>query len=178
MFRKQGSRVLLSHPRLTVVEDDILLPDGSASTYLRFAGSEFAVTLLCRRPDGAFLLQREYSYPPNERLLQLPGGGGREDEAPEEAANRELMEESGYRAGRLTRLGWMYGNNRRSDGKMHVFLAEELADAALPPDPGEVVENVWVGEEELERLIRDGEVVNAFLLAAWALYRAKFPRSA
>jgi ADP-ribose pyrophosphatase len=87
VFRKQGSRVVLSHPRLTVVEDDILLPDGSASTYLRYATTGFAVTVLCRRPDGAFLLQREYSYPPNERLLQLPGGG-REDEEPAQAANR------------------------------------------------------------------------------------------
>ena len=178
MFRKQRSRVVLSHPRLTVVEDDILLPNGSASTYLRFAGTGFAVTLLCRRPDGAFLLQREYSYPPDERLLQLPGGGSRMGEEAEVAANRELMEESGYRAGRLTQLGWFYTDNRRSDSKMHVFLAEDLAEAALPPDPGEVVENVWVAEEELERVIRDGEVVNAFLLAAWALYRARFPRPA
>ena len=178
MFRRQSSRIVLSHPRLTVVEDDILLPDGIASTYLRFINTGFGVTLLCRRPDGTFLLQREYSYPPNERLLQLPGGGGQEGEETEQAANRELMEESGYRAGRLTPLGWWYLDNRRSDGKMHVFLATDLAEASLPPDPEEVIENVWMPEAELERLIHDGEIVNAFLLAAWSLYRAKFPRSA
>ena len=177
MFRKQRSRVVLSHPRLTVIEDDILLPDGSETSYLRFAATGFGVTMLCRRADGAFLLQREYSYPPDERLLQLPGGGGGDGETPEEAGNRELMEESGYRAGRVTSLGWCYANNRRSDSKMHFFLAEDLSEAALPPDPWELVENVWVAEHELERLIRDGEVVNAFLLAAWALYRARFPPS-
>ena len=130
------------------------------------------MTLLCQRGDGAFLLQREYSYPPDARLLQLPGGGGRDGEEPEAAANRELMEESGYRAGRLTRLGWVYGDNRRSDGKMYFFLGQDLEAASLPPDPGEVVENVWVTADELDRLIRGGDVVNAFLLAAWAFYRA------
>jgi len=105
--------------------------------------------------------------------LRIPGGGGRPDETPAAAANRELMEESGYRAGRLTELGWWYANNRRSDAKMHVFLAEELAEAGLPPDAEEAIENVWVTEDELERLIQRGDVVNAFLLAAW---RGRAPR--
>jgi hypothetical protein len=57
---------------------------------------------------------------------------------------------------------------------MHVFLAEQLTEASLPADPGEACENIWLLEEELDGLIREGAVVNAFLLAAWALYRARF----
>ncbi len=61
---------------------------------------------------------------------------------------------------------------------MLAFLADDLVEASLPPDPEEFIENIWVDEAELERLIRDGEIVNAFLLATWALYRAKSLRSA
>lgn len=175
MFRRTGSRVLLSHPRLTVIEDDILLKDGTPSTYIRFAAAGFGITLVCRRPDGKILAQREYSYPPDAYLMQFPGGGSQDAEDPPAAANRELMEEAGYRAGRLTLLGSFLGDNRRSSAMMHVYLAEDLAEQSLPGDAGEVVTHTWLDEQEIEGLISEGGVTNCFFLAAWTLYRARFP---
>jgi len=174
LWRTHGTRTVFEHPRMTLVEDDVELPNGLRVGYLRVARPEgaFAVAVLARR-DGMVLLEREYSHPPGRWLLQLPGGGGNPDEPPAEAANRELMEEAGLRAGRLTHLGAFYGDNRRSDARMHVFLAEELVEERRPADAEETIESVWVAEAELDRMIAAGEVENVHRLAAWCLYRAK-----
>ena len=66
------SKVLLDHPRITVVEDSVELPGGEVTSYVRLAGHN-AVTVVCLR-DDEILLQREYSYPVGEVLLQFPGG--------------------------------------------------------------------------------------------------------
>lgn len=88
MWTRLSSRVVFAHPRLTLVEDEVALPGGVVVRYLRVPSGGFGVTLLCRRADGAVLLQREYSYPPNARLLQLPGGGGRPGETMASLARR------------------------------------------------------------------------------------------
>ena len=55
-----------------------------------------------------------------------------------------------------------------------MYLAEDLTEAALPGDPEEQqIETVWVGEDEVDALIRSGQIVNLSILAAWAFYRAR-----
>lgn len=115
------SKVLLDHPRITVVEDTVQLPSGHITAYVHLASGSDAVTVICLR-GGAILLQREFSYPVGEVLLQFPGGKIEGDETPEQAAARELKEESGFAFSRCETLGWCYGNNRRSDQKCTWFL--------------------------------------------------------
>ena len=126
MWRRRETNVLLKHPRLTVVEDTVELPSGQVVPYLRFDGDEASVCVICVQ-DGQVLVAREYSYPPNETLYQFPGGGVNPDEPLPAAANRELAEECGYAAQKLSALGWFYTNNRRSSQKMHVFFSRRLA---------------------------------------------------
>jgi ADP-ribose pyrophosphatase YjhB (NUDIX family) len=75
--------------------------------------------------DGKILLQKEYSYPPNETLYQFPGGAIEKNETPEKAAIRELAEEAKLK-GELEYLGWFYVENRRTKAMLHVFLATQL----------------------------------------------------
>ena len=98
-WKRISSRVLLDHPRLTVYDDEVELPDGRRVSYLRVPSSGVVATVLARRDDGKILLQRQYSYPPDQVMLELPGGNVPDGEDPREGANRELMEEAGYRAG-------------------------------------------------------------------------------
>ena len=162
------SKVLLDHPRITVMEDSVELPSGEITSYVRLAGHN-AVTVICLR-DDEILLQREYSYPVGKVLLQFPGGKIDGSETPEHAAARELREESGFTFSECERLGWYYLSNRRSDSKMYVVLAKDMTPCEKSGgDAEEDIESFWMPLGKLKVLIAHGEITNFSVLAAWAL---------
>jgi 8-oxo-dGTP pyrophosphatase MutT (NUDIX family) len=180
MYKTVASRTLLVHPRLTVVEDQIEMPNGETGDYLWFPEKREGVGLLVRRPDGRILVQRESSYVPGIRLYQLPGGGLGRGEAPEAAANRELAEEAGLFASKLTPLGNYLIDHRRNAGRMYLFLAEEIEPRVTTArDKYEVdLTTEWMTHAEIDELIFDGNISNVHLLAGWALYNSYRGRKA
>ena len=71
---------------------------------------------------------------------ELPGGGGQAGETPEAAAQRELREEGGYRAARLTFLTRFFPSSAYLDEEAHCFIGEELTADPLPADDDEFIE--------------------------------------
>ena len=119
---------------------------------------------------GNVLLVRQYRLPAQQVLLEVPAGGVDEGESAEEAAQRELQEETGYRAERLERIGGFFVSPGYCTEFVHVFLATGLSESALDGDPGEdiVVERVPLGEaigliDGGE--IKDGKSIIGLLLA-------------
>lgn len=171
-WRRVSRRILLKHPRLTVIEDEIELPSGDRASYLLFGSGDESVTIICVR-NNEVLLQREYSYPPNEVLFQFPGGKVESSESFKDAATRELAEESQLEPEKIKVLGWYYVNNRRSDAKMYVVTASGFKkNQTLDGDSEEHIASLWLPIAEFEKMIRDGKIVNYSVLAAWALYKA------
>ena len=169
VWKRLDSKVLLKHPRITIVEDTVQLPSGLVTSYVRHDSRCDGVTVICLK-DGQILLQREYSYPIGEVLLQFPGGKIEDGETPEEAGGRELKEESGFAFSRCEMLGWYYLNNRRSDAKMYALLAEDVTPVQkCGGDAEEDIESFWLPVDRLKHMIAAGEVTNATVLAAWAL---------
>ncbi len=76
--------------------------------------------------DGNVVLVRQYRLAVGSDLLEVPAGGLHLGESPEEAAQRELAEETGYRAGDLRRLGGFYVSPGYTSEFIHVFLARRL----------------------------------------------------
>jgi 8-oxo-dGTP pyrophosphatase MutT (NUDIX family) len=174
MWKTISSKEVFNHPRLSLVEDEVVLPNGIKTTYLKYKDDgKCAVTVIAKRNDGKILLQTEYSYPPNQKLFQFPGGAVSALEAPEVGANRELMEEAGLMANKLELLGTYFTNNRRSAAKMLVYLACDLQEKSLKGDPEEDIESFWFSEDEIARMIKNDEIVNCHVLSAWCLYRIK-----
>lgn len=171
MWKTQSSKEIFKHPRITLIEDEVLLPNGHQISYLRFKEKGDGVTIIAQQDDGKILLQKEYSYPPNQSLFQFPGGGVTSGEDVEVGAQRELQEEAKIRARELKLLGSYLTNNRRSTAKMHVFLATGLESAPLEADLEESFEDFWLSEEEIDALIFKGEVINNNVLASWTLFK-------
>lgn len=164
---------LLDHPRMKIVEDIVELPNGNQTTYIREApDSKKSVTIIAINKKGQVLLQREYSYPPDEVMYQLPGGGIERDEDVITAANRELSEESGYISKETKLIGSFHTSNRRSDSKQYVVVARNLEGHKLPEDEEEFIENIWLMMDQLKELVRSGEVTNINLLAALQLFES------
>ncbi len=171
MWKTVSSKEIFNHPRLTLIEDEIILPNGHKISYLRFKDDGSCAVTIIAKKDGKILIQREYSYPPNQQLFQFPGGAVPANEKPEEGANRELMEEMGYRANKLELLGSYLMNNRRSTQKMYVFLASDLIKESLEQDVEEKIESFWFSEDEIARMIKNGKIINVHSLASWCVYK-------
>jgi ADP-ribose pyrophosphatase len=170
MWHLISTKTLFTHSRLSVIEDTVQLPSGEQVSYVKYGGLHTAVIILCIQGEEV-LIQSEYSYPPNQVLYQLPGGGCLRDEAPVDGARRELREEVGLAPGKIQEIGWFYMNNRRSDQKMHVFIASDFSKVSKEGgDKEEVITFEWVDKADVSNLIQKGEIVNYSLLAAWALF--------
>lgn len=159
MWKKISSKELLVHPRLTIIEDEVLLPSGVKTTYVKFKHRTDAALVIAVRKDGKILLQREYSYPQNQEV----------------GANRELTEEAKLRAQKLTLLGKFLLNNRRSTTMVFVYLGECLKETLyLGKEPEEKdIKSFWFSEKEIEDMIARNEIIIFPVLSAWSLYKVK-----
>ncbi len=168
-----NSHELFKHSRITLIEDDVKLPNGQIISYLRFANTGNAITILCIKEEK-ILIQKEYSYPVNEVLYQFPGGKVEKGETSSQAAKRELMEESGYKSTKLEQIGWYYINNRRTDAKMFIVLTQNPESGhKTQGDLEEDIRSEWIPFSTLEKMILNGKIVNYSVLAAWSFFKAK-----
>lgn len=160
---------LLVHSRMHVVEDMVRLPDGNVTTYVRSTPAvAHSVAVIAVNGAGELLLQREYSYPPDEIMWQLPGGAIEKDEDVITAAQRELSEESGYVAEECRIIGFFYSDNRRSDRRQYIVAARGIREELRPADPEEFIESYWLPVDEVERMIP--KLTNMNLQAALNLW--------
>jgi ADP-ribose diphosphatase len=116
--------------------------------------------------DGKALLVRQYRHATKETLLEIVAGNVDPGESFEEAAQRELSEEVGHRAGEIVPLGGFYLCPGYSTEFMHIFLARGLHAQAATPDEDEQVETAEIPLAELYRRARSGELRDAKTLAA------------
>ncbi len=144
-------------------------PDGS----YEIARSPRAAAVVAIRPDGRVLLVRHERPAIGGELLELPAGLVHEGEDPAACAERELLEETGYRArGTLRPLGGFYSSAGLTDERFELFLAETDAGPVGEPE-AEVAEVVAVPFEEAVSWARAGRLGDAktalgLLLAAVA----------
>ncbi len=125
-----------------------------------------AAAVLPETSDGKILLVRQYRYAVGEETLEIPAGLMEENETPEENARRELEEETGYIAGRLTFLYRYYSSPGFCSEVIHVFLADKLIPSVQNLDPDEFIEVVPVSLEEALRMIRGGEIADGKTISA------------
>ncbi len=120
-----------------------------------------ATVILPLGADGKILLIRQYRLPVRRRLWELPAGRCDPGESEEETARRELIEETGYRAGKLTRLLDFFPAPGFASERMIAFLAEELTAGEAEPEPYELIETRWVERTEALEMIRVNEIQDA-----------------
>lgn len=173
-WRKLSSTEVFSHPRIRLVEDSVELPDGKIATYMRYAPAQaHSVAVIAVNDQQEMLLQKEYSYPPDQVMWQLPGGRIEQGEGVLTAANRELSEESGVVGESCEQIGFFYTNNRRSDARQFVVVCKNLRHKAARRDDMEFIETHWIPISELRAMTAAGEFVNVNLLAALNMFFAK-----
>jgi ADP-ribose pyrophosphatase len=142
---------------VTLREDEVRLADGH-SVRREVVEHAHVAAMVPIDADGKVILVRQYRLPAREALLEIPAGGADEGESIAEAAQRELREEIGYRAGRLERLCGFYVSPGYCTEFIHVFLATDLVEDPIEGDPDEVITLERETLAEAGRMIEAGEI--------------------
>lgn len=166
--RRLASRRVYRGKVLSLDVDEVEEPGGVHATreVVRHSGS---VAVLAVQDDGRIVLVRQYRYPVDDALWELPAGRRDPGESPEEAAQRELQEEIGHRAGTLRKVAFFYTTPGFCDEAMHVFRASGLEPAKAQGDADERIEVQAFGLDELDRMIESGEIREGKTLVALLL---------
>jgi 8-oxo-dGTP pyrophosphatase MutT (NUDIX family) len=167
-----SSRIIYSNRWLTLREDGIMRRDGARGVYGVLQKPPFA--LIVPYFDEGFYLVEQYRYPVRQRCWEFPAGAWDSDADvdPEAAARRELTEETGLVAERMTPIGRLWPACGHSDQVAYVMVATGLTDGPPRPDPEEIgICCGWFPEEAVWQLIEDGAIADAPAIAALGLFQ-------
>ncbi|RKZ25381.1 hypothetical protein DRQ20_05270, partial [bacterium] len=148
--------------------DRVMLPSGRKSIR-EVVEHRGAVAAIPVKGDKIILI-RQYRYPVDEVIYEIPAGTREKDETPDETMARELEEEIGYRAGKLTHLFTFYSTPGFTTEKISIYLAEELEPVERRPEHDENIEVVEVEKERIPEMIKNGEIRDGKTIAALCYY--------
>lgn len=129
-----------------------------------------AVCVLPIKADGSVVLIRQRRYSVSETLVEVPAGTLEKGELPMNCAGRELLEETGYLAGRLVPIGSFYTSPGILTEKMYAFAAYDLEKRESALEEGEDIELLEVPYDEAMQMIADGQITDGKTAATLLWY--------
>lgn len=158
--RHAGGEQVFKGRLLDVRRDTVLLPDGQHATreYIVHPGAVMVVPLF---DDGRLLMERQFRYPIGTVLLEFPAGKLEVGEAVQWCAQRELAEETGYRAREWARAGLLHNAPAYASEAIEIWFARGLYAGERALDEGEFIEVAVLDETTLDAAAGRGEITDA-----------------
>lgn len=160
------SEYLFKEPWLTARRDHVRLPSGQEiKDYYVLEYPDWVNTVALTR-EGKFVMVRQYRHGLGETRFELCAGVCEPHESPLQAAQRELLEETGYGHGRWTPLMTLSGNTSTTNNLTHCFLALDVEPVSGQHlEPTEDISVYLLTEEEVRRLLYQDELRQALMAA-------------
>ena len=128
-----------------------------------------AVAIIPITDDGQVIILKQYRAAVNDWIYEIPAGRIEKGESIEEAARRELIEETGYEPGILRRVISVYTAPGYSNEVLHILIAKKLRYVGARPEAGEIIKVVKIPLNEAFRFIVKEEIVDAKTVIALTL---------
>jgi ADP-ribose pyrophosphatase len=161
---KLKSQALFSGHFLHAFRDTVALPDGSQATreYVTHPGAVMIIAML-EEPGQPMrlVMERQYRYPVQQVMIEFPAGKLDPHESTLECAQRELFEETGYRAQQWAKAGVLHPVISYSTEFIEVWFAKDLTLGERSLDDGEFLEVFLQTPESLQQDCLNGKVTDA-----------------
>ena len=164
-WRTLSTREAYANPWIRVREDVAEMPDGRTTLY-GVIECKPAVGVLPFLDTRTVVLVGQYRYVARDFYWEIPTGGMAPGETEEAAAQRELAEEAGYEAGRLTKLCAFYSSKSVMDETAHIYVAETLRPVTRAGDDTEFIEVRTFPFDEVVRMVERSEIRDAMTVVA------------
>jgi ADP-ribose pyrophosphatase len=143
------------------------LPNGN-SIHLELVEHPGAVLIVPFLTGSTVIMLRQFRPVINAYIFELPAGTLEKGEMPLACARREIIEETGYSAKKLTRLGSIYPVPGYSTEKITMYKAENLTQRGTACEPDEVIETFVVTKKTVRELFAAGKILDAKTICAFA----------
>lgn len=149
---------------LTVRKDDILLPNGNPA--IREVVEHSGGSAIYCEKDGKVLLVKQFRYPYEQELYEIPAGKLNEGETPEQTAIRELEEEGGIKAKSVEKLFDIYPTPAYTNEIIRIFKATDFTDSKIKLDEDEFLSGEWVEKDVALKMVNNGQIKDAKTIIA------------
>ncbi|ELJ9333337.1 NUDIX hydrolase [Staphylococcus pseudintermedius] len=145
---------------IEVEKHKVSLPNNETA-YREVVKHNGAVAICALTADQQVILVKQYRKALEQELLEIPAGKLEPGEDRESAAMRELEEETGYKAKKLTLIGEVYGTPGFSNEKISVYFADNLVEGKVNLDEDEFVEKVLYSLDDVKKAVEARTIEDA-----------------
>ena len=167
------TRPIYENRWMSLREDQVRFPGGHEGIYTVVEKSDFA-TIIPLHPDGRIQLVQQYRYPVGGFFWELPQGSWETETSvdPEALALGELEEETGYKAGKMEKIGEMFAAYGFLDQTCHMFLATGLHEGQVNREATEAgMETASFTLQEVLAMIKSGEIRDSISIGVLGYWR-------
>jgi ADP-ribose diphosphatase len=171
-WRTTRSETLITTPIFSVRRDGKQAPDDEGGHDFYVLECPDWVNVLPVTSDREAVLIELHRHGTGEPSLEIPGGMiDPEDPTPRDAAAREMLEETGYQSDELRSLGFVHPNPALQSNRCYTYLAENARVVGDPrPDETEEIRVVLTPLDDLPRLVQEGRITHALVIAGLLRY--------
>jgi len=167
-FKILHTEKILDEPFAKVQKERVELPNGNETDWYVNREAQSVVRVFPVLKSGGILMERMYRHGLLGESVEFPAGMIDEGESPEKTAERELLEEVGYKAEELIYLGSSYYDSNRSTAKSHFFLGlgcEQIQESEQEEDE-QIEPYILANMDEVEKVLHTAPVTKG----EWAMW--------
>jgi ADP-ribose pyrophosphatase len=171
-FRVEAEQEIFQGRIIRLVSQDLVLPNGRRTTF-HIVKHPGAVAIVPVHANGDVVLLKQFRPSIGEEIYEIPAGTMEKGEAPLATAKREIVEETGFKATRWSKIGEFYTAPGFCDELMHLYVAHGLTPASAEGDEDEILQPVRMSIDAALRLIQSKRIRDAKTIAGLLIYNGQ-----